>query len=413
MPATNTFLTISEITYEAAIILKNSLKFGSMCNRSYDDTFARQGAKQGATLNIRKPPRFVGRRGQVANYEGITEQYVALTVTQFGVDMNYNSFDMTLSMDNFRKRYLEPAVATVANRIDADGTALYSQVANTVGTPGTIPNTFLTYFTAGGVMSQEATPMDGFRYLNLEPISMATIANAGTTFFNPVSNISDQYITGMIAESGGFKWYENQNVVTHTVGALGGTPLVNGASQTGSSLITDGWTASAATRLNTGDVFTIAGVYAVNPQSRASTGRLRQFVCTAPGVSDGSGNMTISIYPSITPHDPVTGLAVQFQTVTASPADNAAITVLGAANTVTPQNLAFHRDGVVLAMVDMEMPRGAVEVERVSDPDMGISVRIVHYYDGATDVSGARLDVCYGYSVVYPELMCRIASGAS
>lgn len=410
MPTANTFLAISQITYEAAIILKNNLRFGSRVNRSYNDTFARQGAKQGATLNIRKPPRFVGRQGAVANYEGMTEQYASMTLQQFGVDMNYSSFDMTLSIDNFSNRFLKPAVATVANYIDRVGVSLYSQIANTVGTPGTTPNSFLTYMTAGAVLSQEAAPNDGLRSLCLEPISMATIAASGLSLFNPGASISEQYRSGLMSQQGGFDWYEDQNMVTHTVGALGGTPLVNGASQTGSSLITDGWTAAAATRLNVGDVFTIAGVYAVNPQTRASTGRLRQFVVTAAGVSDGSGNMTISIYPAITPPDPVTGLPVQFQTVTASPADNAALTVLGAAGTVSPQNLAFHRDGIALAMVDMEIPRGAVEVERVSDPDSGVSIRIVHYYDGSTDVSGARLDVCFGYSVIYPELVCRVAA---
>lgn len=413
MPTTNTFLTISEITYEAAIILKNNLKFGSMVNRQYDDSFARSGAKIGATLNLRKPPRFVGRTGPVASYEGMTEQYVTLSLSQFGVDMNYSSFDLTLSIDNFRERFLMPAVATVANYIDRTGVALYNQIANTVGTPGTIPNSILTYMQAGAVLSQEAAPNDGLRSLCLEPMAMATIVSGATTLFNPNSEISDQYITGLMSRSAGFNWYEDQNMVTHTVGPLGGTPLVDGASQTGSTLLTKGWTAAAASRLLRGDVFTIAGVYAVNPQSRASTGRLRQFIATANFASDGSGNGSVSIYPAITPPDAVTGLPVQFQTVTASPADSAAITVLGAANTVTPQNLAFHRDGVVLAMVDMEIPRGAVEVERVSDPETGISIRIVHYYDGSTDVSGARLDVTFGYSVVYPELVCRVASGAS
>lgn len=409
MPTSNTFLTISQITYESAIILMNNLKFGSMVNRQYDDQYARQGAKIGATLNIRKPPRFVGRQGAVAKYEGIQEQYATLTLDMFGVDMNYSSFDMTLSMDNFSDRYLKPAAATIANYVDRKGVELYNRIANTVGTPGTTPNSFLTYMTAGAVLSQEATPNDGMRSLCLEPISMATIAASGLALFNPTSEISNQYTSGLMSRQGGFNWYEDQNMVSHTVGALGGTPLVNGANQTGSSLVTDGWTAAAATRLNVGDVFTIAGVYAVNPQSRASTGRLRQFVVTAAGVSDGSGNMTISIYPAITPPDTL-GNAVQFQTVTASPADNAAITVLGAANTVSPQNLAFHRDAVALAFADLEIPRGAVEAERVSDPETGISIRVIHYYDGSTDVSGARMDVCFGYEVIYPELMCRVAA---
>ena len=406
----NQFLTISDITYEAAMILKNNLKLGSRVNRQYDSSFARSGAKIGNVVNIRKPPRFVGRSGQTAKFEGITEQYVALTLsTQFGVDLNYSSADMTLSMDNFRSRYLAPAVATVANKIDADGLALYNQVPWMVGTPGTTPNALLTYMTAGAILSEEAAPRDDMRSLMLNPLSMATIADANKALFNPQTAIGEQYRSGLMSQAAGWMWYEDQNVATHTVGALGGTPLVNGASQTGSSLITDGWTAAAATRLKKGDVFTIANVYAVNPQNRTSTGRLRQFVVTADSASDGSGNMTIPIYPAITPPNS-DGTGAQFQTVNASPANDAALTVIGSASTISPQNLGFHRDAIALAMVDLEMPRGAVEAERVSDEDAGISIRIVHYYDGVSDISGARLDVLYGWCLVYPELCVRIAA---
>jgi hypothetical protein len=209
----------------------------------------------------------------------------------------------------------------------------------------------------------------------------------------------------------GWSWFEDQNVTTHTVGPLGGTPLVNGANQTGSSLVTDGWTAAAASRLKEGDVFTIAGVYAVNPQSRGNTGRLRRFTVTADVSSDGSGNATIPIFPAITPPNS-DGTATQFQTVTGSPADDAALTVIGAANTVTPQNLGFYRDAVVLAFADLEMPAGvpADAKERVSDEDSGISIRLVQYYNGTNDIAGARLDTLFGYCVVYRTGGIRIAA---
>ncbi len=406
--ASNQFLTISEITYEAAMILKNNLKFGSRVNRQYDNSFARTGAKIGQTVNIRKPPRFVGRSGSTAKFEGMQEQYVALTLSQFGVDMNYTSADMTLSMDNFRRRFLEPAIATVANKVDADGLALYNQIPWVVGTPGATPNALLTYMTAGAILSEEAAPRDDWRSLMLNPISMATIADANKALFNPQTVIGEQYRQALMSQAAGWMWYEDQNVAAHTVGPLGGTPLVNGAGQTGSTLITDGWTNSSASRLKKGDVFTIASVYAVNPQSRLSTGRLRQFVVTAD-CSDTAGAITIPIYPALTPPN-ADGTGAQFQTVNASPADNAALTVIGAANTISPQNLGFHRDAIALAMVDLDIPRGAVEVERVSDEDAGISIRIVHFYDGVTDISGARMDILYGYSVIYPELVCRIAA---
>jgi hypothetical protein len=409
MADSNRFLTISEITYEMAMILKNSLKFGARVNRQYDSSFARTGAKAGQTINIRKPPRFVIRRGAVAQYQPITEQYVPLTLAQSGIDLTYTSFDMTLSMDNFRVRYLEPAIATVANDIDAAGMALYRQIPWMVGSPGSTPGAYLTYLQAGAILSEEAAPRDEWRSLMLNPLSMATIANANAVLFNPQGNISEMYRSALMSQAGNWMWYEDQNVSTHTFGPLGGTPLASGAGQTGSSLLTKGWTNVAALRLNAGDVFNIAGVFAVNPQSRQSQGRLRDFVVTAPFSSDASGNGTISIYPAITPPDSA-GNPVQFQTVTNSPAADAILTVKGAANMPSPQNLGFHRDAIALAMVDMEMPRGAVEMERVSDPDTGISIRLVHYYDGANDISGARLDVLYGYTMIYPELAVRIAA---
>jgi hypothetical protein len=407
--ASNTFLTISEITYEAAMLLKNSLKLGGRVNRQYDNSFARTGAKVGQTVNIRKPPRFVIRRGATAQFQGITEQYIALTLAQAGVDLNYTSFDMTLSMDNFRRRYLDPAIATVANDIDQQGMALYNQIPWMVGTPGVTPSALLTYMQAGAILSEEAAPRDENRSLMLNPLSMATIANANTALFNPQSTIGEQYKTALMSQAAGWMWYEDQNVTAHTVGPLGGTPLIDGAGQTGSSLLSKGWSMSAASRLKKGDVFTLAGVYAVNPQSRLSMGRLRQFVVTADVSSTSGGAATIPIYPALTPPN-ADGSPAQFQTVNASPADSAAITVLGTAGTISPQNIGFHRDAITLALVDMEIPRGAVEVERVSDEDSGVSIRIVHYYDGTSDVSGARLDVLYGWSLIYPELMVRIAA---
>lgn len=409
--AGNTLLTISEITYKAAMILKNSMRFAGNVSREYDNQFARTGAKIGNTINVRKPIRPVGRTGRVAKFDDMVETYVSLTLSkQFGVDLNYTSQDQTLSMDDFARRYLDPSINVIANEIDYDGMLLYDQVANTVGTPGTVPSDFETYLNAGALLSDEATPRDMMRCALLNPTSMAKIVSANKGLFNPQALIGDQYRTGLMGkQTGGFDWYEAQNVVTHTVGPLGGTPLVDGASQTGSTLVTKGWTSSAASRLKKGDVFTIAGVYAVNPVSRQNTGKLRWFVVTADFSSDGSGNGSVSIYPAITPPN-ADGTKKQFQTVTASPADSAAITVLGAANTVTPQNLTFHKNAVILGMADLERPRGAVESEVVSDPMSGISIRLVHYYDGVNDLSGARLDVLYGYVVVYPELMCRVAS---
>lgn len=398
----NTILTISMITREALRVLENNLTFTKGVNRQYDDQFAIKGAKIGNTLNIRKPARYVGRTGPALSIENQTETYVPLTLnTQRGVDVQFTSADLTLSMDDFSDRFLKPALANVANKIDQDGLAQYLNVANYVGTPGTTPSTLLTYLNSNVVLANNACPQDDLRSFVINPQAEATIVNSLTTVFNPAKTISEQYEQGKMGRAIGFKWSMDQNVGTQTIGPYGGTPLVNGAAQTGSTLITDGWTASAAAVLNVGDIFTVAGVFTVNPQSRLSTGQLQPFVVTATMVNDGAGNSTISIFPAIT-------TSGQFQTVTGSPADNAVITVYGAASTVTPVNLAYHRDAFVFGCADLELPRNVDMAARVSDPQLGISVRMVRAYDVVNDMFPCRLDVLYGWATMYPQLACRI-----
>lgn len=222
----NTFLTISQITYEAAMILKNTSRFLTRCNRQYDNQFAQRGAHIGNVLNIRKPWRPVGRRGPVANFEGMNEDFATLTLDKyFGVDMNFTTEDLTLSIDNFRQRFLIPAVVKIANYVDEEGLKLYDQMPWMVGTPGTTPNALLTYTRAGAILSEEGFPRNNFedmRTLVLAPESMAVIADSNKALFNPQGTISDQYRTGLMSQATGWSWFEDQNVVTHTVGPQGG-----------------------------------------------------------------------------------------------------------------------------------------------------------------------------------------------
>lgn len=397
----NTILTISMITREALRILENNLVFAKTVNREYDDQYAIRGAKIGDTLNLRKPARYLGRSGPALAIEDHTETSVPLVLdTQFGVDVEFTSKDLLLDLDDFADRFLQPAMAVVANKIDFDGLQLYKSVANTVGTPGTTPSALLTYLQAGEKLDNEATPRDGMRSLCINPAAQVNIVDALKGLFHSSSEVSSQYENGTMGVTAGFKWSMDQNIGVHTVGAQGGTPLVDGASQTGSTLVTDGWTASTQV-LNEGDIITLTGVNAVNPQNRQDVGQLRQFVVTADVTSDGLGAATIPIFPAITP----TGA---FQTVTASPADDAAISVLGAGGTVSPANLAHHRDAFVLATADLPLPGGTDMAARVSDNQLGVSIRMIRDYDIVTDRFPCRLDVLYGWKAVYPELACRI-----
>jgi hypothetical protein len=261
----------------------------------------------------------------------------------------------------------------------------------------------LTYLNAGVKLDDSATPMDGMRYMCLNPIAQATIVDVLKGLFQSSEQIKKQYMMGQMGTAIGFDWMMDQNVNVHTNGAYSGTPLTNGVPANGATtLVTDGWT---STSLKKGDVFTIGtlgnGVVAVNPQSRQSTGALQQFVVTAD-ISDTSGNITIPISPAMYSSGPL-------QNVVALAADGQAITIVGATGVSTPQNLAFHRDAFTLVMADLEMPGGVDMAARKSDPETGVSMRLVRAYDINNDLFPCRIDVLYGWATLRPELACRIA----
>lgn len=399
----NSVLTSSIITNEALRVLENNLTFAANVTRDYDDKFAKEGAKVGDTINIRKPARYVGRIGAAMSIEDHTETSVPLQLdTQAGVDLSFTTKDLTLSLDEFSDRIIKPAMANIGNRIDRDGLLMaYQATANAVGTPGTVPTTLRTYLQAGAKLDDTATPRDGDRSIVMGPWAQLELIDALKGLFQSGPEIANQYKTGNMGQVGGFKFSMDQNVVSHTVGPLGGTPAVNGAAQVGSTLVTNGWTAAAAARLNKGDVFTIAGVFGVNPQSRQSTGQLAQFVVTAAVSSDASGNASIPIFPAI-----VTSGA--FQTVTASPANAALLTVLGAANVVTPAHLAYHKNAFVLGSADLMLPEGVHKAARASSKQTGLSVRMIQQYSISNDTMPCRFDVLYGWRPLYAELACRI-----
>lgn len=409
----NTLITPDWITKESMRVLTNNLKFAGTINRSYDDQFSQAGAKVGYTIKARLPQRFRTTKGQALQVQAINDQFVPVTITdQANVGIAFGTAQMTMEVDMYRERYIKPAAEQLANTIDYDGLSrLYSDVYFSVGTPGTAPTSNLTYLQAGTKLTNAACPIED-RKVVMDPNSMAVIANANLALFNPQAKISEAFRKGMFAADvlGIADWYMDQNVARHTTGTYtASTPLVNGASQTGSSLVTDGW-ASGATSLKKGDVFTVGGVFAVNPQNYQSTGELQQFVVTQD-ISDTTGAMTIGISPAIIPSG-------QLQTVSASPADNAVITVLGAtsatagtlAATVSSQNLLFHPDAFTMASADLEMPQGGADSSRVSSNKLGFSMRFVKQYSIQTDQNAARLDILYGFKTLRPELAARIWS---
>ena len=410
--ATNSVLTPGIIAKEALMLLENNLVLGSLVHRGYEEEVTRQvnGYKRGGQVTIRRPAKYTWRTGATAVPQDSTEKSFNVTVnTQGGVDLQFTSADMTLKISDFSERFLKSAIITVANQIDGDIARLYRSVWNWVGTPGQTITNFAAFGKAPQRMTEMAVPA-GERTGVLSPADKWGLLGSLTGLH--VQEVAKPALKrAKLPMVGDVDLYETQVIKTHTVGTKAGTPLVNGASQgttyaaSGSTnaqaLVTDGWTASSAV-LKQGDVFTIAGVYAVNPVSKDVMPYLQQFVVNADATADGSGNATLNISPAI-----ITSGA--YQTVSAAPGDNSVISVLGTASTGYPQNLVFHKNAFALIMVPMEIPAGVPSGLVGRETYKGISVRLIPYYDGTNDVDNWRLDVLYTVAAIYPDLACRLS----
>ncbi len=406
----NSLLTISMITKESARILANTMSFSKGINRQYDDSFAQSGAKIGSVINIRKPPRFLSVTGPALQLQDVTDQSVALTLnTQRHCDFQFNSKDRTLSVDEFGERYIKPALNAVVNGLDVDGLAnAVSTVYNSVGTPGTTPSAFLTYAQSLQKLDENACPMDGKRSMIINPAAQACTVDVLKGLFQSSEKIKEQYEMGRMGMAAGFDWKMDQNVQSHTVGALGGTGAADCATaQSGASIITNGWTASITNILNAGDIITFGtagnsnAVLGVNPVSFASTSSLKQFVVTSTVSSNAGGFATIAISPSIV-------TSGSYQNVSQAIPNSAVVTVVGTGGTVSPQNIAHHKDAFALGMVDLELPEGVDWAARAVSKELGISIRGVRAFDIVNDQFPLRLDILYGWVSIYPEWAVRI-----
>lgn len=402
----NSLLTISMITAESARVLSNNLVLAKCVNRDFDDEFAIKGAKIGQSLNVRKPARYTTRTGSVVDIQAHTETYAPLTFTDpMGVDLAFTSQELTFSLDDFAKRVIKPAVVAIANKVDATGFGLVNSTYNYVGAPGTALDSTTAraaVLSAASRLYQNNAPVDdGDLHFISDSNFNAVLSGSNAALFNPQREISDIYVKGMQGDFGGFKHYMDQLVPTHKVGVYGGSPVTNSATpQTGSSLLTTGWTATT-TALNVGDIFTIADVYAVNPQTKQVYTYLQPFTVTATSVTAGDTTSTVSITPAIVASGP-------FQNVSNAAANNKALVVIGAQNVVSQQAIGFHRDAFMLANQELVLPRGVEDASYVRDDETKIGIRAVSQYDIRTNQHITRLDTMTAWAVLYPQLCTRV-----
>jgi len=390
------------ITRKSLEILENNLVISRNVNRQYDDSFAVEGAKIGSVLRIRLPDRALVTNGAALQVQDDNEQKTTLTVaTQNHIGVNFTSAELTMSMDDFAERVLKPRISQLASTVDANVAGVFTSIYQTIGTPGTTPATALVLLQGNQKLNEMATPM-GSRYATVNPAANAALVNGLSGFFNPTNTISKQFKSGMMGE--GTLGYDeinmSQSITSLTVGSRAGTILVNGAVSTqGQATITlDGLTSS--TTVVVGDVFTIAGVFSVNPQTRTSTGSLQQFVVTAAQTAVSTDMVSMAISP------PMYTASNALATIDAFPADNAAVTFVGTASTAYPQNLIYNKDAITLATADLIMPSGVDMASR--QVHNGMSLRIIRQYDINNDRMPTRVDILYGFAAIRPEMACRL-----
>ena len=398
----NSILTIDMITRKALEILENNLVLTRNVNRAYDDSFAVEGAKIGSTLRIRLPDRALVTDGAALQVQDDNEQFATLTVSnQKHIGVNFTTAEMTMQLDDFAERVLKPRISQLASSIDADVANSFKNIYQSVGTPGSTPSTSAVLLAAQQKLNESAAVMSP-RYATVNPAANAGLVEGMKGLFNPTDTISRQFKNGMMGMGvlGFDEINMSQSIKQFTTGSRNATGTV-GTTVTaeGSTSIVLAGVGNALT-IKAGDVFTVAGVFAVNPQTRESTGSLQQFVVVADTTSSAGGAATVTVSPAM--YTSAHALA----TINAFPASGAVTTFVGAASSQYPQNLVYHKDAITFATADLLMPQGVDMASR--QVHNGISMRIVRQYDINNDRLPCRIDVLYGYSVIRPQMGVRL-----
>jgi hypothetical protein len=398
----NSILTIDMITRKALEILENNLVLTRNVNRQYDDSFAIEGAKIGSTLRIRLPDRALVTDGAALQVQDDNEQFTTLAVNnQKHIGVNFTTAELTMQMDDFAERVLKPRISQLASSIDADVANSFKTIFQSVGTPGTTPSTSLVLLQAQQKLNEAAAVMSP-RYATVNPAANAGLVEGMKGLFNPTDTISKQFKNGMMGMGvlGFDEVNMSQSIKQFTTGSRNATGTTGAAVTTeGSNTIVLAGVGNALT-IKAGDVFTVAGCFSVNPQTRESTGSLQQFVVLADVTSSAGGAATVTVSPAMY------SAAQALATVTSLPANGVVTTFIGAASSQYAQNLVYHKDAITFATADLLVPQGVDMASR--QVHNGISMRIVRQYDINNDRLPCRIDVLYGYSTIRPQMGVRL-----
>ena len=397
----NTSLTTDLITREALRVAHEKLSFLGTINREYDSSFAGAGGKHGSTLRVRKPVQYTRRTGsRVMDIQDSLETSSTITVaTQDGVDMRFNSAELTLDIEDFSQRYIVPAVSQLVAGIEGDMISQFTKdIYNVVGTAGTPPADLAALGAARARLNQQLAPKDGQRFVQMDSVTMGGMVNGLKGLFQDSAQIKEAMREGFYGRLAMADLYENEKVWTMpNSGDVAGTLDTYTVVEGDTDLTVTGFSAAPVA----GMVFTIAGVYDCHPETKAAYSHLKQFVVTSATTT------VINFSPAIR----ISGARKNVSTATGadiSPSTTAAITFVGNASTNYQQSLMYHKDAFTFVTADLPIMDDAAKcVRRTQD---GLSLRVWQGSDIRNDEMLTRIDILYGGLTLRPEWAARITS---
>jgi hypothetical protein len=395
----NSLLSIDMITRESLRVAHESLQFIATTDRQYDDAYGKTGAKIGSVLRVRKPNQYKRTTGsRVMDVQDQSEASGSITLaTQDHVDMRFNSAELALTIDDFSRRYIEPAVKVLVSGIEADYLAFATKAtAQVAGTAGTAITSLSVPGAARAKLNQQLAPKSD-RYIQMDSVTMGGLVNGVASYFNPSNAIANQFREGMVARTAMADYYENERVWTlpnaaDVAGEINGGTLTSGIT----SLTVDGLTAAPVA----GMVFTIEGTYDVHPETKVAYPHLKQFVCSA-----GCTTTNLVFTPAV-----IWDTSDPRQNCSGQPTDNDDITFVGAASTNYVQPLMYHKEAFQFVTADLPIMDDAAKcVRRTQD---GLSLRVWQASDIRNDEQLMRIDILYGMAALRPEWACRLIGAA-
>ena len=402
---TNTIATIDMLNRSALKYAHEKLSFIGNCDMQFDASFDGS-TKHGATLRVKNPAQFNVTSGtRAATVQSITDTTQTITVnTPYHVTFECTSQDLLQGIAYMDEEYIKPASERLVAQVEAAAISdLTKAVAQTVGAGsytlagGYAPGTALTDLAAPSyamaMLNTQCAPTSD-RCIVANSWAMGTMVNGLKGLFQDSTQIKKQYNEGMMGRTSMADWYANEKtwVMTNTAdvaGEINAGTLTSGIT----TLTVDGFSAAPTA----GMVFTVEGIYDVHPETKVSTGKLKQFVAAS-----GATTTSLPFTPAM-----IYDTTDATQNCSGTPVDNADITFYGSASTSYAQNLMFHKNA--FAFVSAKLPQLASNDDcsvRTSD---NLSMRVWKQSDLLNDRMLLRIDLLAGWKALRPEWACRIS----